>query len=68
MTSTFKTGTGSCGDSGGHGDNGGWDPPRFGEACGGLCGLYGVFPNIQVLYSNDLRSEALSSTSSISST
>ena len=68
MISTFKTGTGSCGDSGGHGDNGGWDPLRFSGACGGLCGLCGVFPNICVLYSNDLWSEALSSTSSILST
>ena len=50
VTSTFKTGTGSCGDSGGHGDNGGWDPPRFGGACGGLCGLCDVFPNICFIF------------------
>ena len=55
LTSTFKVGTGGCG--------GRSASPTF----PGYAGLCGVFPTIFVLYSNDLPSEALSSTSSISS-
>ena len=61
MTSTFKTGTGGCN---GHSCRDGWDPSVF---CGGCGDLSGVFPTIFVLYLSDLPSEALSSTSTISS-
>ena len=55
MTLTFKGGTGGSGECSA-------SPPSFpGRAC--RCG---VLPTIFVLYSNDLPSEALSSTSSIS--
>ena len=59
-TSTFKTGTGGYG---GRFGRDGWDPSEFG-GCGGISG---VFPTTFVLYLNDLPSEALSLTSSISS-
>ena len=55
VTSTFKVGTFGCGGS--------FESPSFPDRSG-VCG---VFPSIFVLYSNDLSSEALSSTSSIPS-
>ena len=61
VTSTFKVGTAGC--SG----RGGWVPSKFCDAGGGHGDLSGVFLSIFVLYLNDLPSEALSSTSSISS-
>ena len=61
VTSTFKDGTGDCGGYTA------WVSSGFCGGCGGRLGIYGVFPTIFVLYLNDLLSEALSSTSSISS-
>ena len=64
MISTFKAGTGVCGGCGG------WDPSGFGGDCGGrggLSGCCGIFSYYLCFIFEDLPSEALSSTSSISS-
>ena len=67
---TFKPGATGCGGRGGRGGCSGWYRCAFCGGCGGnsgLSGLHGVFLTIFVFYLNDLPSEALSSTSSVSS-
>ena len=61
VISTFNVGAASCGGCSG------WDPSRFGTGCSDCSDVFRVFSAIFVLYLNDLPSEALSSTSSISS-
>ena len=61
VTSTFKAGTVESSGCGGS------DPSSFGGICGGCGGLRVGLPTIFVLYLNDLPSETLSSTSSVSS-
>ena len=61
VNSAFKGGTG------GHGGCDGWVPSGFYGSFDSRSGLSGDFPTIFVLYLNDLPSESLSLTPSISS-
>ena len=61
VTSAFTVGTG------GHGGCDSWVPSGFYGSLGSRSGLSGGFPTIFVLYLNDLPSESLSLTPSISS-